>query len=405
MHLSVNSSLEEWLRYIEAIHPTEIDLGLTRLQKVANRLLLNSADPFVFTVAGTNGKGSTTAALNAMALAAGKTVGWYTSPHLLHFNERVVINGQPATDSELVAAFCAVESARVEVTLSYFEYTTLAAFYLFSQKNLSVWVLEIGLGGRLDAVNIINPDVAIVTTIGLDHQAFLGSDLDSIGREKAGICRSGKPVVFGSSDLPESVSQVAEQLGAPAYHFGAEHGVRQGELYWQGGCCPSVDVRIPLENAATAAQAFSLSPFRLAEAQVCQVLCNLRVTGRFQQASYRQHPVVIDVGHNPLAGQYIAAKLAGNHYHLVLGMLADKDAKGFVEALRPITKSVSAVSLNVHRGISAQALAEKIDQPNVCCFDSMSAALADLNEKYPGEAIFIGGSFFTVAEALRTLEG
>lgn len=358
----------------------------------------------MFTVAGTNGKGSTTAALNALALAAGQSVGWYTSPHLLHFNERVVINGLPATDAELVGAFCAVEAAREGVTLSYFEFTTLAAFYLFTQKELSVWVLEIGLGGRLDAVNIIDPDVAVVTTIGLDHQGFLGSDLNSIGREKAGICRAGKPLVLGSSDLPESVYQTAKQLETPLFKFGADHGIRENEIYWQGGHCPVASIRIPSENAATAAQAFSLSPFSLTEAQIGDVFSKLNIVGRFQHASYRGHSLIIDVGHNPLAGQYIATKLTGNRYHLVLGMLEDKDAKGFVEALQPITSSVSVISLNVHRGLTATALAEKIDQAGVHCFESIGDALANITEHHPNEPVFIGGSFFTVAEALRLLE-
>jgi dihydrofolate synthase/folylpolyglutamate synthase len=404
MHLSINSSLDEWLCYIESIHPTEIDLGLTRLQAVAGKLLGNSGQPFVFTVAGTNGKGSTTAVLTALSLAAGETVGWYTSPHILRFNERIVINGQPVNDAQLVEAFCVVEAARGETTLSYFEFTTLAAFYLFSRENLSVWVLEVGLGGRLDAVNIVDPDVAVVTTIGLDHQSFLGTDLNAIGAEKAGICRNGKPVVLGSANLPESVVETARATGAFIYPFGVNHGVTEHEIYWQGGHCAVSDISMPLDNVATAVQAFALSPFQLHMEQVSDVVHQLSMAGRFQKASYRQSEVVVDVGHNPLAGAYIAARLAHRRLHFIIGMLEDKDAKGFVEALMPVVKTLSFVSLSGHRGLSAQALADKVAIKGAQCFDSMADALEATYEAYPGESIFIGGSFLTVAAALSILE-
>lgn len=403
MHPSTNAPLNEWLQYIEAIHPLEIDLGLDRLKQVAERLLSAGHVPFVYTVAGTNGKGTTTAALNSLAMAAGETVGWYSSPHLLRFNERIQINGQQVGDDDLVSAFEQVEIARQDVTLSYFEFTTLAALYLFSQKRLSVWVLEVGLGGRLDAVNIIDPDVAVITTVGLDHQAFLGSTLDSVGREKAGICREGRPLVLGSEHLPASVFSIAKEVGAEVYPFSVSHGVDQSEISWQGGRCAVDGIRIPLPNAAAAVQAFSLADSDLSEEQISSALRAVKVPGRLQPASYLGHPVVVDVGHNPHAAEYIAGQLAGQKYHLVAGMLSDKDAKGFIGALEPVAKSISFISLDVPRGLSSEELKVRTGCEGFC-YSNLLEALTDVHRRCPGEPIFVGGSFYTVVDALALVE-
>ncbi|TXR53698.1 bifunctional folylpolyglutamate synthase/dihydrofolate synthase [Reinekea thalattae] len=401
-----NATLNEWLGYIEAIHPTEIDMGLDRLKTVLAQLLPEPTNAFVFTVAGTNGKGTTVAALNALALGAGQTVGQYSSPHLLRFNERIRINNVPATDEQLVEAFAAVEQARqaTQMSLSYFEFTTLAAFYLFQQLELSVWVLEIGLGGRLDAVNIIEPDISVVTTIGLDHEAFLGSDINQIGIEKASICRADKPLVLGSENMPDSVQQTARKVGAHLYPFNQQHGIKTDSLYWQDGICSRSALNIPAANAASALQAFALSPFALNAEQAQDIIAQVQVAGRLQQALYHDHALIMDVGHNPHAAGYIATALAAQRYHIVLGMLKDKDSRGFANALAPIAGSYHCIGLDVPRGFSAEQLAQSLEQKSQV-HHSLAEALAAIHQQYPDEPIFIGGSFYTVAQALTLLEG
>jgi len=403
MHLSIDSSLKQWLQYIEAIHPVEIELGLSRLQTVAANLF-EQPRSIVFSVAGTNGKGTTTAALNSLAIAAGKSVGWYSSPHLLRFNERIKLNGEPVSDDMLVNAFAAVEQARGDVSLSYFEYTTLAAFYCFSQENLDVWVLEIGLGGKLDAVNIIDPDVSIVTNIGLDHQGYLGDSLDSIGFEKAGISRLNKPVVLGSADLPKSVLDTISNIGGEAHIFGEQHGVSDDKLYWQGGSMGFAKILIPFANAATAVQAFVLSEISITLPQIENALKVTRMPGRLQEVYFSDQLAVLDVGHNPHAARYIANKLSGQEFHLVIGMLGDKDPLNFIKELEPITKTLTVVTLDVPRGLTASELKNKIGKNDVLEEPSVSYAISSIKNKYPGEALFVGGSFYTVCDALALLE-
>lgn len=402
---SSNASLSEWLQYIEAIHPSEIDLGLDRLTSVFNQLISVDSVPFVFTVAGTNGKGTTTGLLSALSGAAGQAVGWYSSPHLQKFNERVRINQQPVSDTELARAFAAVEAARGSVSLSYFEYTTLAAFYIFAQQNLDVWVLEIGLGGRLDAVNVVEPDISIVTNIGLDHQAFLGNDLTSIAHEKLGIARSQKPLVTGSSTIPQEALEGARAKGAQIYYYGDTHEWNGRQLRWGGASLSQPELKIPGANAAAALQAFSLSPFSLDQESVLKCLARSVLPGRLQELEYKGRKIVLDVGHNPHAGAFIAAQLATESYHVLIGMLEDKDAQKFVQALRPITSTVACLSLAVPRGRSAQVLASELQSETVmACFSNFNEAIRYYDDNYPGENLLIGGSFYTVCAALEGLE-
>jgi dihydrofolate synthase/folylpolyglutamate synthase len=405
MPLSTESSLEQWLAYIESIHPTEIELGLQRLKIVAERLLQNqSHKPLVFTVAGTNGKGTTTAALSALACEAGLKTGWYSSPHLFTFNERVRVNGVNVLDQQLVNAFDAIESIRGDISLSYFEYTTLAAFWIFIAEQVDVWVLEVGLGGRLDAVNVIDADIAVITTIGIDHEAYLGSDIDIIGYEKAGICRAGRPVVLGSRELPEGLYKEVAARNATPYPLLAKHGVRDGQLFWQQGKISAANIHIPLDNAATALQAFSLSGIELTESAAQGALESIRMPGRMQKVDYKGHSVIVDVGHNPHAAAYIAAQLNGQQINVLIGMLSDKDAEGFVAALAPIAKQISCVSLDVPRGLSAHDLAKRTKHPISAHFDSMTKAIDALTRSMPDIPLFIGGSFYTVCDALAVLE-
>ncbi|MHA7878480.1 MAG: bifunctional tetrahydrofolate synthase/dihydrofolate synthase [Saccharospirillum sp.] len=405
--------LQDWLSWLEHLHSQEIDLGLDRLAEVAGRLslpltLAERADgPFVFTVAGTNGKGSTCAALQALAMEAGVRVGLYSSPHLVRFNERVLINGIEASDAQLVAAFRQVEAVRQGVSLTYFEFTTLAALVIFAQSDLAVWVLEVGLGGRLDAVNLVDADCAVVTTVGLDHQGFLGDTLEQIGFEKAGVFRAGQPAVLGSDDLPESVAGQAAKLGARLQPYGATHGIDHGQLHWgRGQQIPVADLTatVPLANQATAAQAFSLSPFSLPADRVRAALNRVVLAGRCQRVDCQGRILVLDVGHNPHAATYLAGYLGSQRWHLVLGMLADKDAAGVAAALRPLALDVSLVTLDVPRGLTAEALQQKATLTDARCYDSMHEALASVMACEDQAPVLVCGSFYTVAAALAFLQ-
>jgi len=404
MRPSIKSSLGQWLSYIESIHPTEIELGLQRLQAVADKLGLLQHTSIVFTVAGTNGKGTTTAVLAAMAQAAGKTVGWYTSPHLMLFNERIRINNQTVIDQELINAFDVIENARGDISLSYFEYTSLAAFYIFKQHELDVWVLEVGLGGRLDAVNIIEPDVCVVTNIGLDHQGFLGNTLSEIAKEKAGIARPHKPMVLGSDNIPDSLFDVCHQVGAVVYRYGDSHNSKGHVVTWSQGSVANLNGSVPHANAASAIQAFSLAGYSLDESTIEQVLKNIQMPGRLQRVAHQGRDIILDVGHNPHAACYISSQLAGDKFHLLIGMLSDKEANGFIESLAPIIKSLSLVSLSVPRGLTGQQLMEKLSWADVDLYSDVGSFIEHMNQAHPGEPLFIGGSFYTVCSALKYLE-
>lgn len=409
MQPNSQSSLADWLRYIESIHPVEIELGLDRLRSVADRVLAPSESrPFVFTVAGTNGKGTTTAALAALAQSAGASVGWYTSPHLFHFNERIRINGKDVDDQSLVEAFDTIERHRGEISLSYFEYTTLAAFLVFSRRSLDVWVLEVGLGGRLDAVNLIDADVCVITTIGLDHQAFLGPTLDSIGYEKAGICRPDTPVVLGSSELPEGLYNEVHRRKAIGYRFGEKHGTRGCIGFWGEQSVDLKTVQIPIDNAVTALQAFSLSPFQLKPLDAVSALSHIQMAGRMQEKLWQGRKVVIDVGHNAHAARYIAQQLATRHgkVHAVIGMLSDKDSADFISALLPVLSGLTVIGLPVPRGLSADQLLSRIGSLPVPVesYDTLAEALGAISATKDITTLFIGGSFYTVCDALSLLE-
>ena len=403
MHLPANAPLTQWLHYIEDLHPSEIDLGLTRLQRVAQRLLAAARIPFVYSVAGTNGKGTTSAALAALSQAAGLRVGCYSSPHIQRFNERININGQAVADQELTAAFAQVEAARGDVSLSYFEYTTLAALLVFTHHALDVWVLEVGLGGRLDAVNIIDADVAVITSIGLDHQDFLGSDLAGIGREKAGIARAGRPLVLGKGADNNGVLVQAEHCGAPLYRYSSSHGATAAELYWHNGSVALPAISIPHSNAACALQAFALGPGQLTTEQLAQVLQRVELPGRMQRLTYGDADLIADVGHNPQAAEYLCTQLCGRSFHLVLGMLMNKDARGFIAALQPLCKTLSLVSLDVPRGHKAASLATAAGVGNAHCYACVPQAITAIAQQHPGEDLFVGGSFYTVQAAFDFL--
>ncbi len=416
------NTLAAWLHYLETLHPVGIDMGLERVSLVAKRmgLLERPIANKVITVAGTNGKGSTLAMMDAIARAHGWRAGTYTSPHLLRYNERVTIDGREASDQRLVEGFQQVEDARLQapmVSLTYFEAGTLCALWCLANASLDVAILEVGLGGRLDAVNIIDADVAIVTTIALDHANFLGTDLEQIGREKAGIFRPLKPAVLGSQSLPASVLDSAIEIAARSYALGSAFSHSAGDQVgapwcWHGltaeGDTLSLDglpdPGLPIDNAATALQSLALAGLSLQLNIVCRALRTVTLSGRMQWVGQW----CLDVGHNPHAAQYVARRLPappkGGRQWALIGMLNDKDADGVIQALMPSITDWVCVTLDGERGRSAVELAERITSQGghvYYCADSPAAGAAKLAKQLaPEDRVLATGSFFTVAELL-----
>lgn len=419
------TTLDAWLARLEAAHPMGIELGLERVARVARRMGLLDAPVAerLITVAGTNGKGSTVAMLDALAQAHGMSTAAYTSPHLLRYNERLRLSGVEASDSLLIEGFAAVERARVDgspISLTYFEVGTLGALWAISRQRPDVAILEVGLGGRLDAVNIMDPDVAVITTVAQDHAAYLGNDLEGIGREKAGILRAGRPAVLGSASLPASVRGVAHELGAPVFAldeaFFRQGGEEEdGEERWRwsgrGAAGQAVEVNalpdpgLPMDNAATVLQALALAGVDLDASACRRALAAVRLPGRMQW----QGQWCLDVGHNPHAAAYLASRLmarpcAGRTIAL-LGMLDDKDANGVIEALQPAVDAWVPVSLEGDRARAASDLAVRVNAqggPVWHCADSPAAGAAWLAAQLaPEDRVLVCGSFFTVAAVLR----
>ena len=357
-------SLPAWLAWQETLHPKKIDLGLERVAAVADRLGLLQPEHGVITVAGTNGKGSSVALLATILEAAGYRVGSYTSPHLLRYNERIRISGQAVSDSELCHAFDRVDQARGQGTLSYFEFGTLAALHLFAGADLDIALLEVGMGGRLDAVNIINPDSALVTAIDIDHSAWLGADRESIGREKAGIFRHGRPAVCSDPSPPASVEQTAAGLGAMWFSLGQQFSYRAGADGWDWFGPDSSYRHLPapalagahqLDNAAGVLMTLATlrERFPVQQQAVETGLRNTTLAGRFQSRPGRVD-VIFDVAHNPASGRRLAQTLeefpVTGRTWLVLGMLRDKDAAAFMDSLAHTVDHWCLASLDVERG-------------------------------------------------------
>jgi dihydrofolate synthase/folylpolyglutamate synthase len=417
-------SLDDWLSLLEKRHPIAVDLGLERCGVVWRRMGSPTPGKRRIVVAGTNGKGSTVATLCALLTALGYRCGSYTSPHISRYNERVRIEGRAVTNDELVAAFEHIEGIRGEVSLSYFEFGTLAAFRLLAAADLDFAVLEIGLGGRLDAVNLADADCAVITPIGYDHQEYLGDDLDSIGREKAGIIRPGRPLICGEPEPPQSVLLRAKQLAAPTERLGREFTVEptaSGMRFRKGGLqlelpAPMLDGEHQRNNAATAlAAVLELLPAAASRpAALARGLRSVRLDGRLERV--HEHPTVwLDVGHNEMAAAAVAATLqspdgAGSPgaCRCVLGMLVDKDANGTAAALAPLITHWYCCGLPGPRGQSGASLAGRIesavDGRPVAAFESVAGGLrAALREAAAGDAVLVFGSFLTVEEAKRVL--
>ncbi len=425
------AKLDDWLTYLESLHPTSIALGLDRVRSVREHLDGSVACPVV-TVGGTNGKGSTCAMLESILRCAGYRTGLYTSPHLLRYNERVRIAGVEASDEELVAAFVAVENARLAardargapVTLTYFEFGTLAALWLFAREALDVLILEVGLGGRLDAVNVVDPDVAVVTSVDIDHVDYLGATREDIGREKAGIFRGGRPAVCADPVPPRSLLAAARDAGAELFLAGRDYGFVDEATQWRyrgprgerfGLPLPALRGAAQIANAAAALTVLDLLYPRLpvGGGAVREGLVTVALPGRFQVLPGR--PVtVLDVAHNPQAARTLADALFAMGYHpqtiAVCAMLADKDIESVVAAMRPRVDRWFVAPLSGPRGATAERMRDSLLAAGVAAsairrFDDVTSAFAAARDA-AGEAdrITIFGSFLTVAAALQATQ-
>lgn len=412
------TTLSEWLDYIERLHAKSIDMGLERVSRVRDNLDRSFAGP-VITVGGTNGKGSTCAMLESILLSAGYHVGLYTSPHLLNYNERVRIDGVPVGDGELANAFARVDQAREGISLTYFEFGTLAAWDIFAASALDVLVLEVGLGGRLDAVNVFDADCAVVTSIGIDHVDFLGPTRESIAFEKAGIFRSGHAVICGDSQPPQTLIAHAASIGADLQIFGRDFGCESDERLWrywgrhgsrEGLEPPALRGVRQLVNASAALAALDALGERIpvSTQAVREGLSRARLPGRFQVLPGRPS-VVLDVAHNPQAAEVLAQNLADQgdyaRTRAVIGMLADKDMKGVCAALKGCIDEWHAADLSGTRAASAAQLADAIANSGAggVVFmhpDPLAAYAAAKERSNENDRIVVFGSFLTVAEIL-----
>jgi len=435
-----HSSLTEWLDYMQQIHVSAIDMGLSRVLPVAEALgVVQSAkdDAYVFTVAGTNGKGSTTAVIAQMCQAAGYKTALYQSPHLSVFNERVRINGEMVSDETLIDAFSKVEAARLQcaLTLSFFEMTTLAALLIFAEADCDVWVLEVGLGGRLDVVNIIDPDMAVITNIAIDHVDWLGDNVEDIGREKAGILRDGITLVYGDKTMPASVQQAIATYKATCYQAGQDFNYREVDTdVWQYSNA-AVTMQLPrptlsLTNTANALSAVLASPLNIDKSAIEQALQTVKLAGRFDYRETHNRHWLFDVAHNeqgvefllaqllPLWQQHLATQNSCAHLSskpvsikMLFSMLGDKDIKKVVQRLTEAGLPISdwfIAEIDYPRAASTEQLqsilASYVDKAQIHAFERLSEATAAvIKGSQAQDLIVVCGSFHTIGEALAAL--
>jgi dihydrofolate synthase/folylpolyglutamate synthase len=411
------TTLSEWLGHLEQAHVRAIDLGLDRVRRVAKVLAAEVFACPVITVGGTNGKGSTVATLTAVYLAAGYRVATYSSPHLLHFNERICLDGSPVPDETLIRAFAEVETARHQAgtSLSYFEFTTLAAFVVFREANPDIVILEVGLGGRLDAVNLVDATVAVITSIGIDHTDWLGDTREAIAFEKAGIFRAGRAVVCGETDPPETMLEHAQVLGCPVLRKGRDFGFERlpSSWNWWGGKSRHESLPMPklaLDNVTTALAAIEPAGLPVSESALREGLFQAFVPGRLERLEWQGVEIVLDVAHNPHGASFFMQQLqpVSGRQRAVFAMLADKDAGSTLDACLGKVDSWYPAGLNVPRGQPSQALMPLFTERGMCTggsFGTVGCALATaLRESRPGDRILVFGSFHTVSAAREWLE-
>ena len=414
-------TLQEWLDWCEQLHPVAIDMGLDRVKTVAERMDLRFECP-VITVAGTNGKGSTCAMLEAVLLQAGYRTGVYTSPHLVHFEERCRLHGESASAEAFAQAFAAVEAVRGDVSLTYFEFSTLAILHLMASANLDVAILEVGMGGRLDAVNIIDADCAVITSIDIDHTAILGKDRESIGFEKAGIMRAARPVIVSDPVPPQSVVDHAAAVGADLWLFGRDFNFSGDKQQWawagrdrrySGMAYPALRGANQLINASGVLAALDALRQRIpvtAQA-VRNGLAMVELPGRFQIVP-GQPVLVMDVAHNPHSVAALAANLDAMGFypttHAVLGVMADKDLLPMRQKVNPMVDKWYFTDLPLPRAAKAadlqqawQAQNTRTDTASSVHAEPMLALQAAIDAADPADRIVVFGSFYTVGGVLK----
>ena len=439
------ATLTEWLNYMQQIHVSAIDMGLSRVLPVAEALgVVQSAkdDAYVFTVAGTNGKGSTTAVIAQMCQAAGYKTALYQSPHLSVFNERVRINGEMVSDETLINAFNKVEAARLkcDLTLSFFEMTTLAALLIFAEADCDVWVLEVGLGGRLDVVNIIDPDMAVITNIAIDHVDWLGDNVEAIGSEKAGILRDGISVIYGATEMPNSVQQTIDKHKATCYQVGKDFSYRENDAStWQYSNA-AVTLQLPrpalsLTNTANALSAVLASPLKVDSNAIEQALQTVKLAGRFDYREMHERHWLFDVAHNEQGVEFLLAQLlplwqqhltkqhlskknkasqdisAPPTIKMLFSMLGDKDINKVAQRLTTAGLPISdwfIAEIDYPRAASTvqlqDILAKHINSDQIHTFERLQeATYAVIDSSQPQDLIVVCGSFHTIGEALAAL--
>jgi dihydrofolate synthase/folylpolyglutamate synthase len=415
------NTLSDWLAHCERLHPKSIDMGLERVQAVAQRLGVRFDCP-VITVAGTNGKGSTCAMLESILQQAGYRTGVYTSPHLVHFEERLRLQGEAVNAADLIAGFERVEEARADISLTYFEFSTLAILDVMARARLDVAILEVGLGGRLDAVNIIDPDCAVITSIDLDHMEFLGTNRESIGREKAGIMRTGRPVIVSDPMPPQSVLDHATEIGADLWRVGRDFNVAGDQQQWgwagrgrrySGLAYPALRGANQLVNASGVLAALTALRERLpvtAQA-VRNGLAFVELPGRFQIIP-GQPTLVLDVAHNPHSVAALAANLDAMGFfpttHAVFGAMADKDLQPMLARVNPLIDKWYFTDLPTARAETATGLMTKWQahaapgKATAAAYpDPLQALQAAIDAADPADRIVIFGSFYTVGGVLK----
>jgi dihydrofolate synthase/folylpolyglutamate synthase len=420
------NSLHDWLTWQESLHPLPIDLGLERVKRVFETLLpsYKNQKPPTITVAGTNGKGSTVAYLQEFYFASGHKVGAYTSPHILRYNERIKINGKSVSDELICAAFEQIDKARGDISLSYFEFSTLAALLIFLQQNVAVQILEVGLGGRLDAVNIVDADIAIVTSIAIDHVEYLGKTREEIGLEKAGVFRPNTPAIVSDLRPPASLIDYAYENNVLLLRLGETFFYEKyGETWtWQGMSQTISDLPNPalkgnhqFRNAAAAIFATQCLANRLpvSESSLKMGLKNVKLAGRFQLID-GDVPVLLDVGHNPQAVQtlvdYLAENFPNRRIHAIFSIMKDKDIAGVLELMKPVVldwffaplpQNPRAISEEKMRELFAQC---EISTANFGFTNFAQAFLAAKNNAKSGDLILVFGSFFLVSDCCANLK-
>ena len=415
-------SIDKWLHWQESLHFTAIELGLERCRRVANNMGLLNPSYNVISVAGTNGKGSSIIMLDRILRNAGYKIGRYTSPHLLRYNERICINGNEASDTELCESFDRIDRARGDISLTYFEFGTLAALDLFRQHNVQLAILEVGLGGRLDAVNILDADISLITSIDIDHQEWLGNNRESIGREKAGIFRNLAPAICSEPNPPQSLLDCSEALGTPISILGSDYQFNLINDTWSWSTKDTRIERLPrpmkycdfqIQNASGVLMLLAKiqDEYPVSTENIKQGLSSFRLKGRFQIIP-GEIPKILDVAHNRESIKALVNNLkmipCYGKTHIILGMLKDKDHQSVIKELIEITDTWHFVSISQDRGIEAKILTSKLKAlgrlENISEYSNVEEALDKIHKlSMPDDRIIITGSFYTVGAAIRYL--